>query len=314
MSLTLFHATAQGCSRLITHAYSTSFSTGVRLLARRYRGAIYAIYGYVRLADEVVDTFHAYDKARLLRQLRQDTDGALQDGISLNPVIDAFVQVVRQYQIERDLLDAFLASMELDLYEQTYQQTLYQTYIYGSAEVVGLMCLRVFCEGDETLYQCLQPQARRLGAAFQKVNFLRDLADDMAERGRMYFPAIDFERFNVTDKQAIEADIADDFAVALQGIIGLPSGARLGVYVAYRYYLDLFAKLRRSSPQTIRTRRIRISNRRKLWLLVRSSLRHWVVQLLGGRLSPGLPSRHVADNRAEESAGENDVRPSAVAR
>ncbi|RIV17697.1 phytoene/squalene synthase family protein [Fibrisoma montanum] len=282
MSLDLFHSTAIGCSRLITQAYSTSFSIGVRLLNSQYRGAIYAIYGYVRLADELVDTFHQFDKAELFRQLSQETAQALQDGLSLNPVIHAFVQAVRRYRIDPALLDAFLNSMEMDLTVQTYQVSQYQQYVYGSAEVVGLMCLRVFCDGDDTLYFQLREPARRLGAAFQKVNFLRDIASDLHDRGRLYFPGVDFIQFKAADKQRIEAEITQDFAAALPGIVRLPRGVRLGVYVAYRYYLDLFAQLRRHAPTAILTQRVRVSNQRKVWILIRSSFRHLLLPVLGG--------------------------------
>ncbi|WP_128543294.1 phytoene/squalene synthase family protein [Larkinella soli] len=277
MSIALFHRTAGACGRIITRAYSTSFSIGVRLLAARFRPAIYAIYGYVRFADEIVDTFHEYDKAELLERFRADTNLAREQGISLNPVIHAFTRVMRHYRIGTDLLDAFLDSMAMDLTNSTYQTGEYRTYVYGSAEVVGLMCLRVFCEGDEVLYGRLQEPARRLGAAFQKVNFLRDLASDFGERGRLYFPGVDFERFSEADKRQIEAEIAADFKAALAGIRALPKGARLGVYVAYRYYLDLFRQLCRVPPRTLFTRRIRVSDRRKLWLLLRSSVRHYTL-------------------------------------
>lgn len=292
MSINLFHQTAQGCSQLITQAYSTSFSMGVRLLAPRYRPAIYAIYGYVRYADEIVDTFHNHDKATLLERFRADTYLALEEGISLNPIIHAFGQVMHRYQIETGLLEAFLDSMAMDLVHQTYQSDQYRTYVCGSAEVVGLMCLRVFCDGDRVGYDNLQGEARRLGAAFQKVNFLRDVASDLTERGRFYFPGVEAHGFTTAAKQQIEAEITDDFVAALAGIAGLPGGARLGVYVAYRYYLDLFHQLRHQTPQTLLSNRIRVSNPRKLWLLLRTSVRYYVLprSVTRQRLRHGVPN------------------------
>jgi phytoene/squalene synthetase len=259
---------------LVTRAYSTSFSLGIRCLARRHHEPIYAIYGFVRLADEIVDTFHEYDKAGLLRRFREETFRSIEEGVSLNPVLHAFQEVVRQYRIPLDLIEAFLHSMEMDLRPMHYNDALYNEYIYGSAEVVGLMCLRVFCEGDAARYESLKPAARRLGAAFQKVNFLRDLRSDFNERGRVYFPEVDFRQFSEADKQRIEQDIAEDFLAAYEGIVRLPAPARFGVYVAYIYYLKLFDKIRRSPIERVLQERIRISNSRKFRLLVQSWFRY----------------------------------------
>jgi 15-cis-phytoene synthase len=272
--LALFDTTCSECSRLITRRYSTSFSLGIRVFHARFRAPIYGIYGFVRFADEIVDTFHEFPKKALLDRFREDTYRAIDEKISLNPVLHAFQQVVHQYSIERELIDAFLHSMEMDLYKQDYNDDAYDEYIYGSAEVVGLMCLRVFTEGDDAWYQQLKVPARRLGAAFQKINFLRDIKSDFDERGRVYFPGVDFNHFTAEDKKNIEADIKADFDAGLEGIRMLPKGARLGVYLAYKYYTQLFAKIKRSPAQKIAQQRIRVSDKRKVYLLFSSALRH----------------------------------------
>jgi phytoene/squalene synthetase len=270
----LFDTTAILCSRIVTKYYSTSFSLGISLIAKEYRDAIYAVYGYVRYADEIVDTFHEQDKATLLSEFRDDTYKALQRGLSMNPIINSFQQVVRHYGIEQELIDAFLDSMEMDLTGHTYSDKLYEQYIYGSAEVVGLMCLRVFCNGNKAEFERLKAPARSLGAAFQKVNFLRDMKDDFDERGRIYFPGIDFEQFTSTDKKLIEAEIEKDFNDALAGIKELPIGCRKGVYLAYRYYTKLFKKIKGKKPDTIKVERIRINNMIKIFILLKSDARY----------------------------------------
>lgn len=272
--LQLFHRTCAECSKLITQRYSTSFSLGIRLFDRRFQDPIYGIYGFVRFADEIVDTFHDYPKAELLERFRQDTWRAIDEGISLNPVLNSFQHVVRTFRIERELVEAFLDSMEMDLTESTYDTKRYDQYIYGSAEVVGLMCLRVFCEGNDAEYQRLKASARRLGAAFQKINFLRDIKSDHEDRGRVYFPGVDFSRFTQEDKWQIEADIKQDFDAALEGIRQLPKGARLGVYLAYKYYTHLFLKIKSAPPQRVAQERFRLSGKRKVYLLCSSALRH----------------------------------------
>ena len=272
--LDLYHSTCTACSRLITRRYSTSFSLGIRLFHKRFRAPIYAIYGFVRFADEIVDTFHDYSKEELLDRFRADTYKAIDDGISLNPVLHAFQQVVHQYGIERELIDAFLHSMEMDLHQNVYDEAGYDEYIYGSAEVVGLMCLRVFCEGDTARYEALKSPARSLGAAFQKINFLRDIRSDYDDRGRVYFPGIDFRYFDNDAKKAIEADIQEDFTAALEGIRRLPDGTRLGVYLAYKYYTQLFAKIKGAPAKSITEERFRVSDKRKVFLLFSSALRH----------------------------------------
>jgi len=270
----LYHSTCQECSRLITKRYSSSFSLGIRLFHKRFRGPIYAIYGFVRFADEIVDTFHDYPKKSLLDRFREDTWHAVREGISLNPVLHSFQQVVRQYNIEPELIEAFLRSMEMDLLNQEYDAKAYDEYIYGSAEVVGLMCLRVFCAGNDAEYQRLREPARRLGAAFQKINFLRDIKSDFDDRGRVYFPGVDFCRFSNEEKKQIEADIEADFNAALEGIRQLPEGARLGVYVAYKFYIQLFRKIRSAPAQRVAEERFRVSDKRKIYLLFSSAVRH----------------------------------------
>jgi phytoene synthase len=270
----LYNQTAEQCSKVITNRYSTSFSLGIKMLGREIRGPIYAIYGFVRVADEIVDTFHGYDKEALLREFRTDTQKAIERKISTNPVLHAFQEVAHKYNIEQDLIDAFLDSMEMDLTGKTYNDSLYQKYIYGSAEVVGLMCLRVFCNGNEVLYNDLKAHAKSLGAAFQKVNFLRDLKDDFDDRGRMYFPGIDFSKFSEADKRQIEQDILANFADALVGIKKLPSSSCRGVYLAYRYYMKLFRKIANTKPDQIKSERIRISNTSKLYILMKSEARY----------------------------------------
>lgn len=272
--LELFHRTCFECSNLITRRYSTSFSMGIRLFDARFQPPICGIYGFVRFADEIVDTFHGYPKAELLKRFREDTYRAIEEGISLNPVLHSFQRVVHEYKIENELIEAFLRSMEMDLTEAAYDASGYDDYIYGSAEVVGLMCLRVFCEQDEAQYARLKAPARRLGAAFQKINFLRDLKSDFDERGRVYFPGVDFSRFSDEDKRNIEADILTDFDAALEGIRQLPEGTRLGVYLAYKYYKQLFAKIKSAPAQRVTQERFRVSDKRKVYLLFSSAIRH----------------------------------------
>ncbi len=258
----------------MTRRYSTSFSLGIRLFQPRFRPPIYGIYGFVRFADEIVDTFHDFPKENLLRRFQEDTFKAIEERISLNPVLHSFQQVVHQYGIENELIEAFLRSMKMDLNKATYDSADYDEYIYGSAEVVGLMCLRVFCEGDEAKYQELRISARRLGAAFQKINFLRDIRSDYDERGRVYFPDVDFRHFKNEDKRGIEADIKADFDAALEGIRRLPKGARLGVYLAYKYYKQLFVKIKNAPAQRVAQERFRVSDKRKMYLLFSSAVRH----------------------------------------
>lgn len=270
----LFDQTAYHCSKIITKAYSTSFSLGIRTLEKKYHAYIYAIYGFVRYADEIVDTFHEHNKTELLKRFKEDTYRSINEKISLNPVLHSFQLVVNKFQIDHDLIEAFLLSMEMDLSQKEYTAAQYHTYIYGSAEVVGLMCLKVFCKGNDKEYQALLAPAKHLGSAFQKVNFLRDIKSDFNERGRVYFPGIDFTRFTAQEKSEIEKDITNDFNLALEGIKNLPKGTRAGVYLAYLYYNVLFKKIIRLSPDTIKSKRIRISNFKKLLLLILCYFRH----------------------------------------
>jgi phytoene/squalene synthetase len=272
--MSLYNKTCQECSQLITNRYSTSFSLGIKVFDKRFRTPIYAIYGFVRFADEIVDTFHDFPKAELLQRFREDTYRAIEEGISLNPVLQSFQEVVHAYKIERELIDAFLDSMEMDLFFDRYEDSLYKQYIYGSAEVVGLMCLRVFCEGNNEMYESLKAPARSLGSAFQKINFLRDMKSDFDERGRVYFPGIDFTHFNNEEKLTIEADIKQDFDDAYKGIVRLPKGARFGVYLAYVYYINLFQKIKKATAARVQQERIRVNDRKKIYLLFQSALRN----------------------------------------
>jgi len=271
--ITLFHEVSQDCSRITTEKYSTSFSSAIRLLHKDLRTPIFNIYGFVRFADEIVDSFHDYDKATLLAEFKKATYDALDKGISMNPILHSFQLTVNRYQIDRALIDAFLYSMELDLSERKYDRAGYEQYIYGSAEVVGLMCLFVFCEGNRDMYEQLKPSARSLGAAFQKVNFLRDLKADYEGLERVYFPGCDFRNFTLADKQSIEEDIQRDFNHAYEGILKLPMKSRFGVYVAYKYYLSLFKKIKKVRPQKIMEERIRIPDYGKVFILAKAGIR-----------------------------------------
>ncbi len=272
--LPLFHKISGDCSRNITSTYSTSFASAIRLLHRDLRQPICNIYGFVRVADEIVDTFHDYNKRELLHQFREETFAAIDRGISLNPVLHSFQQTVNTYHIDHSLIRAFFRSMESDLARQVYNSEAYGEYIYGSAEVVGLMCLRVFCEGDDKLYESLKEPARSLGAAFQKVNFLRDIRADYHELSRMYFPGCDFNNFTCSQKKQIEEDIRIDFRNAYAGILRLPLKARFGVYVAYKYYLSLFGRIQEAEPAHVLEQRIRIPNFQKTMILVRAGLKN----------------------------------------
>lgn len=261
-------------SRIITRRYSTSFSLGTMLFDPSVRRAIYSLYGFVRLADEIVDTFHAHDQQALLDEFRTETWHAIERGISLNPVLQSFQDCVNTYNIDHEHIRAFFRSMEMDLDKTRYSREGYEEYIYGSAEVVGLMCLQIFCNNDQNLYEQLREPARRLGAAFQKVNFLRDLKDDYQELGRTYFPKLDMSHFNGHTKAEIEREIEADFKAAFHGIKQLPANCKLGVYVAYVYYLQLFKKIRSSQPETLLEERVRIPNRLKFYLMLQSYFRH----------------------------------------
>lgn len=270
----LFHSTSEICSKIVTQRYSTSFASAIRMLHKDLRTPIFNIYGFVRFADEIVDTFHDHDKEELLEQFKAETYESIKRGISLNPVLNSFQRTVNQYNIDLKLVDAFFRSMEMDLSKKVYDVLGYEEYIYGSAEVVGLMCLYVFCEGDKAIYEKLEPSARSLGAAFQKVNFLRDIKADYAGLSRTYFPGCDFNNFTERDKKQIEEDIAKDFRAAFEGIKQLPMKARFGVYVAYKYYLSLFKKIKRLKPASILDARIRIPDFLKAMIVFRAGVKN----------------------------------------
>jgi len=258
---------------MITKKYSTSFSMGIRLFEKKLRKPIYSIYGFVRFADEIVDTFEGVDKKKLLQKFREDTFSAIRDRVSLNPILHSFQKVVHQYQLQEDHINAFLDSMEMDLTNKTYNQEQFEKYIYGSAEVVGLMCLDVFVSDKERVKE-LTPFARALGSAFQKINFLRDIKSDYVDRGRSYFPGINVQLFDEKQKSRIEIDIKKDFDQGYIGINLLPNSVRLGVYLAYVYYINLFNKICNSAANELLEKRIRVRNRKKLYLLTKSSIEH----------------------------------------
>ena len=271
--ISTFHEVSHECSRLTTKRYSTSFSSAIKLLHKDVRGPIFDIYGLVRFADEIVDTLHDFDKATLLANFKAETYTAIENGVSLNPIIHSFQRTVNRFNIDHKLIDAFFRSMEFDLDKGQYSTTDYQEYIYGSAEVVGLMCLYVFCDGNKESYELLKPSAQALGSAFQKVNFLRDVKADYQQLNRVYFPGVDFNSFTYEMKSLIESDIAKDFADAYAGILKLPLTARFGVYLAYKYYLSLFKKIKAVKPQRILEERIRIPNYMKLWVATKVVIR-----------------------------------------
>ncbi len=270
----LFHITSEKCSRVVTENYSTSFASAIRMLHKDLRAPVFNIYGFVRFADEIVDSFHEYDKASLLEQFRKETWDAIDRGISLNPILNSFQRTVNEYAIDRELIHAFFRSMEMDLQRESYDCAGYQEYIYGSAEVVGLMCLYVFCEGQKERYQELEMHARSLGAAFQKVNFLRDIKADYNGLSRIYFPGCDFNNFSEGDKKQIEEDIYNDFNQAYEGIVKLPLKARFGVYVAYKYYLSLFKRICKLKPARVLEERVRIPNYRKALIIFRAGIKN----------------------------------------
>ncbi|MCA6380859.1 MAG: phytoene/squalene synthase family protein [Cytophagales bacterium] len=274
MSKELFDKVSAKCSRITTRAYSTSFSLGIKCLEKELREPIYAIYGFVRFADEIVDTFHDYNKELLLSRFKTETYQAIEEKISLNPILNSFQKTVNFYGIEPALYNQFLKSMEMDLMNTSYDEKGISEYILGSAEVVGLMSLRVFCKNDKEMYERLKPSAMKLGSAFQKINFLRDLNADYNQMGRTYFPGVDLSHFDESTKKQLEQDIAADFKAGYEGIKQLPKSARFGVYVAYVYYLALFEKIKNTPSSTVLTKRIRVRNRRKLSILAYSYVRH----------------------------------------
>lgn len=269
----LFDKVSAQASKHTTQTYSTSFSLGIYCLNKKLHRAIYNIYGFVRFADEIVDSFHEYDKETLLKEFKEDTYKAIERKISLNPILNSFQEVVNTFHIEQELIDCFLNSMEMDLKQSAHSDESYNQYILGSAEVVGLMCLRVFTNGNEQQYQTLKPSAMKLGAAFQKVNFLRDIKNDMDYLGRIYFPKVNLKCLTEDEKRTIESEIEKDFNDALIGIKQLPSSSKYGVYVAYVYYNSLFKKIKSTPSTKIMIERIRVPNYQKISLLFTSYFR-----------------------------------------
>ncbi len=270
---TLYDKVNLDCAKLITCSYSTSFSMGIKVFSKKFRSPIYAVYSFARYADEIVDTFHDSDKELLLDQFEAQAYEAIDRKLSLNPVLHAFQLIVNKYNIDRGLIHAFLTSMKMDLNPIDYDRKTYETYIYGSAEVIGLMCLKVFCEGDEQMYNALKGEAKALGSAFQKINFLRDIKADYQERGRVYFPQVTFDQFSEIEKQQILDDIYEDFEKGLEGIKKLPAGSKFGVYLAYVYYINLYKKIKNATVFQVKQERIRVKNRRKLVLLAKSAVK-----------------------------------------
>ena len=271
----LFDQVSHQCSKLVTESYSTSFSLATRMLSNEIRQDIYNIYGFVRFADEIVDSFHEFDKPVLFERFERELVDALEDKISLNPILNSFQETVHRYNIDREYINAFMQSMRWDLSKKVYDtENDYKEYIYGSADVVGLMCLKVFVKGDQQLFDSLKESAMGLGSAFQKVNFLRDLRADFDHLERMYFPNVDMNCFDETSKQLIIAEIEADFKKGLSGIFKLPDGAKFGVYTAYKYYMRLLKKLKRTPSNQIKSKRIRVPNYQKADVLARSFIRY----------------------------------------
>ncbi len=271
----LFDQVSERCSKIVTESYSTSFTLATKMLDFSIRQDIYNIYGFVRFADEIVDSFHEFNKKELLNLFENDLKKSINDKISLNPILNSFQKTLYKYDIDYELVDSFLNSMKLDLDKNKYlSKKEFDQYVYGSADVVGLMCLKVFVKGDQQQYEELKPYAMSLGSAFQKVNFLRDLKADHDGLNRSYFPNLNIEKFDESSKQKILKEIDNDFSYALKGIFKLPSSAKFGVYTAYKYYLKLLNKLRKTHPLKIKSSRIRVSNYQKVDVLARSYLRY----------------------------------------
>ena len=270
----LYDELTQACSKEVTLKYSTSFFKAVNLLSPTIQQDIHNIYGFVRFADEIVDTFHEHNQEELLNQFEKDFYAALKVGISLNPILNSFQKTVLKYDIDISLVDAFMRSMKMDLYKTQYTtKEEYEQYIYGSADVVGLMCLKVFVEGDQNLYESLKDSAMRLGSAFQKVNFLRDIKNDLDVLNRSYFPQVDLENLDEPSKDGIIKEIQEDFEAAQIGIAQLPLVAKLGVYTAYSYYFELLIKLKKTRPSKLLETRIRVNNFMKTYLFCKSYLK-----------------------------------------
>ena len=271
----VFDKVSNDCSKLVIKRYSTSFYFSSSLLSKTIRQDIFNIYGFVRLADEIVDTFHEYPKQELLEDFEKELWRSVDNKISLNPILNSFQHTVNKYSIPRDLINSFLDSMKMDLEKKEYKSVEeYKKYIYGSADVVGLMCLKVFVKGSESSFSELSPFAISLGSAFQKVNFLRDLKDDSNVLNRVYFPNVDMNNFNEKSKKEIILEIEKDFANAVKGIVKLPKNSKFAVYIAYRYYNKLLKKLKRTSSENIVKKRIRIHNLQKFIVIARSYVKY----------------------------------------
>ena len=275
----IFDKVSNDCSEITTKEYSTSFSLGIKILDKSLHNPIYGIYGFVRFADEIVDSFHNYNKKELFNKYKSDTYLGINNKISLNPIINSFQEVVNKFKIDHSLIESFLNSMEMDLEDQNYDENTYKKYILGSAEVVGLMCLTIFVNGDQNKYNELKPYAMKLGSAFQKINFLRDVNDDYKTLGRTYFPEVNMENFNKSDKLKIENEIEKEFTEGLKGIRMLPNTSKGGVYLAYKYYYNLFKKIKKIPAHQILEKRTRISNFRKFAILVSSMIKYYSKQI-----------------------------------
>ena len=271
----IFDEVSYSCSEMVTKTYSTSFSLATKLLSKNIRKDIYNIYGFVRFADEIVDSFHDYNKSELFNDFSIDLEKAIRNKIHLNPILNSFQHTFHKYKIDKDLVDAFMKSMRMDLTKKKYNTVEeYKEYIYGSADVVGLMCLKVFVQGNNELYMKLKNNAMKLGSAFQKVNFLRDLKADKEDLNRTYFPNTKFDKLSELEKNEIINDIEDDFKMGLEGIKELPLDAKFGVFMAYRYYNQLLKKLKKTPATEIINRRIRVPNLKKIELLTRSYVKY----------------------------------------
>lgn len=270
----IYNKVSYDLSVIFTKTYSTSFSKSISHLGKSLQAPVYAIYGFVRLADEIVDSFHDHDKKKLFEDFVENVNSALKEKISLNPLLNSFQETVHKYSIERELIDTFLHSMEMDLTEKNYDREKFNTYVLGSAEVVGLMCLRVFLNGDDKTYHALKPSAMKLGAAYQKINFLRDMKADFEGMGREYFPGLELKNFDENKKKLIEIEIEADFKEGLSGILKLPASSGFGVYLSYMYYFSLFRKIQKTPASILLTKRIRISNFKKYGLYLKSYFKY----------------------------------------
>lgn len=281
MSYSIYKNVSFDISGIVTKTYSTSFSLAIKVFDRQTKEAINSVYGFVRLADEIADSFHSFDKKQLMNEIRNDVLKAQKNKISLNPIIHSFYLTVEKYKIPSTFIDDFLGSMEMDLTNNFYKGSDYDKYVYGSAEAVGLMCLKIFCNNNEDLFNSLSGSARALGSAFQKVNFLRDIKSDMSERGRIYLRcAGDTDPVNEYNKKILEKEVEEEFKTALTGIKKLPYNAKLGVYSAYLYYIMLFRKIKKMKIEKLLSQRVRISNLTKIGILITSVIRHKLIRAL----------------------------------